>query len=195
SAFYRPLGGNGSRTLKNQGHGGASLGGAEEESELACNGKVGQISASLVLVPQPVPHEEGTIHQKTEIVGLQLHPPGGLPVEQGGGLHRGRTPATQVIHQEFGGYAAVKNSFDQQHMLVLDIKFVAEENLDHPDQVVAVLRLDELAYHRHFEASDQVSQKNEAVLQHPEDVDTLAGVVVGDLPGHLPHPFLDLLCG
>src|SRR6185437_14719954 len=115
SAFYRPLGGNGSRTLKNQGHGSASLGGPV----LRCNGEVGQISASLVLVPQPVPHEEGTIHEKTEVVGLQLHPPGGLPVEQGGGLHRGRTPATQVIHQEFGGYAAVKNSFDQQHMLVL----------------------------------------------------------------------------
>ena len=162
---------------------------------------VGQIAVFLGGRGHAVTDEEVFIDQIAEIVGLHGNAAGGLAVEKSGKFDRCDSPAAEIAHEEFGGNAGVENSFEEKHVLVAEIDFVAEENFDEWGVAVLVVLpfgivgFDELADEGDLEAANQVGHEDEAVFEDAEDVEAFALVIVGDLARHFLDALLNLLFG
>src|SRR5580693_9639817 len=59
--------------------------------------------------------------------------------------------------------------------------------------LLAVFRLDELAYDRHVQRPHQVGHEHERILQHGQRLDRLPLVIIGDVARQLFHALLNLL--
>ena len=108
---------------------------------------------------------------------------------------------TQIVHEELAGYARMHQALDQQYMLAVDIRLMAEEDFHNLSRVVArllagllaVFGLDELAHNRNVQGADQVGHEHEGVLQNLQGLYRLSPIIVGDLATQFLYSFLDLL--
>src|SRR5579872_6465437 len=141
----------------------------------SCSGDVGQIAVGLFGRAQAIADEKRLVNEKAEIIRLQLHPAGGLPVEQSRQLDGSCTAASQVAHQEIVGHAGMNKTFHDQYMLIANIGVVAEEDLQSLVRgallLLTVARLDELAGHRNIESANQIGHEHKSVLQQCKRVD------------------------
>src|SRR5579872_6905122 len=63
-----------------------------------CSGDIGQIAVGLFGRAQSIADEKRFVHEKAEIIRLQLHSPRRLPVEESRQLDGSCTAAPQVAH-------------------------------------------------------------------------------------------------
>src|SRR5215471_16252966 len=101
-----------------------------------------------------------------------------------------------MVHQVVTGDAALYQSFDQEHVLVLYVDRWAVVDLpagNAADKEFLNARFYELADNWHIEVTHQIGHEHKAVFQYGNGTTSPAPVVVGNLPGKLANALLDLL--
>ena len=90
----------------------------------------------------------------------------------------------------------MQQAFHQQNVLSLDIRFMAEENLQKVARpfasLLAIPGFDELAGHGNLKGPDQVRHEHESVLEQRHGMQGLAAIIIGNLPCYFAYPLLDL---